>query len=209
MMHNLTISNAGKAIGILLILTVSPLTAEAQLFRIRLHNFGRYTVPPRVYGYKLDEDSPGYYGGMRYKEYYNFGRGFGYADFPDPFPGSLDRQLLPYRYWPYAEQWPQVENFDPNSAGACIVMQVPEGAEIWVEGQRTVQTGERRTFVSPPLAPNQKYVLQVRARWPEGTGRREQIRDVVVQRGQMVNLTFPDMTDTVPSPLPTFQAVGQ
>ena len=39
-------------------------------------------IPPAsLYGYNLDDPSPGYYGGGRYREYYSYGRGAGLALF--------------------------------------------------------------------------------------------------------------------------------
>ena len=85
---------------------------------------------------------------------------------------------------------------------ACIVVEVPAGAEVWLEGRRSAQTGTQRVFYSPPLPPNGRYAYKIRARWPHGSGRMEQVRDVVVQPGQRVNVQFPLANQTVPAPLP-------
>src|SRR5947207_9196893 len=63
-------------------------------------------LPPSYYGYPLDDPHPGYFGGARYREYYAYGRGYGWANYPgrvpcpylfDPYPGSLkfNRPLHP------------------------------------------------------------------------------------------------------------------
>ncbi|MGF1582676.1 MAG: TIGR03000 domain-containing protein [Gemmataceae bacterium] len=172
--------------------------------KIKSYHFGRYTVPPSIYGYKLDEMSPGYYGGGRYNEYYNFGRGYWFADFPGPVPEAA-ANLLPYRVWPYRDQrWPVVADHTPMDKCACIYVQVPADAEVWLEGQRMQQTGPVRKFHSPPLAPQQSYVYKIRARWKHGTGRLEQLRQVRVVRGENVLVSFPLTGITSPAPLPQF-----
>src|SRR5437763_6784079 len=52
-----------------------------------------YRLPPSAYGYPLDDYAGGYYGGGRYREYYGYGRGVGFADFPGPIPAPLDRPI--------------------------------------------------------------------------------------------------------------------
>lgn len=54
-------------------------------------------------------------------------------------------------------------------APAVIDLHLPEGAELWFQQVPTAQTGPRRQFVTPPLAPNQAYAYDVVARWYEGS----------------------------------------
>src|SRR4051794_11135935 len=49
----------------------------------------RYPVPPSYYGYPLNDTAPTYFGGINYREYYSYGRGYGLADFPGPVPNVL------------------------------------------------------------------------------------------------------------------------
>ncbi len=166
---------------------------------IRFYNFGRYTIPPRAYGYKLDEDSPGYYGGLRYKEYYNMGRGYGYADFPGRLP-AYHGNLLPYRYWPYPSNEPRVARPNWHETCAEIIVHVPGDAQVWLENQATTQKGALRRFISPPLVPNQKYIYQVRARWQTAGGKKEQSHVVALKAGSRVSVQFPlqEPTEVVP-----------
>jgi uncharacterized protein (TIGR03000 family) len=172
--------------------------------KILPHHFGRYTVPPRVYGYRLDDDTAGFYGGSRYREYYSFGRGYALADFPGPVP-EYHGDLLRHRYWPYDER-PRVYHPNNYPAGAVIIVEVPDGAEVWLEGQRSAQSGTTRTFFSPPLPKNEKFVYQIRARWREQRGAREQIHDVAVQAGHRVHVAFPLGSELEAVPLPRLVA---
>ncbi len=178
--------------------------------QIKSWHFGRYTVPPSIYGYKLDEMSPGYYGGGRYREYNAYGRGYWFANYPGPVPEAAVN-YLPYRVWPYPDnRWPRVADHGPAKDCACIYVKVPADAEVWLEGRRMSQGGEVRKFLSPPLAPQQHYVYKIRARWKQGTGRLEQLREVRVVRGENILVTFPLSGATAPTPLPNFATpVGQ
>src|SRR5262249_61454712 len=42
--------------------------------------FGLGFFAPSYYGYPLDDTTAGYYGGGRYREYYSYGRRFGWAN---------------------------------------------------------------------------------------------------------------------------------
>src|SRR5947209_10549670 len=53
--------------------------------------------PASYYGYNLDDNSAGYYGGIRYQQYYAYGRGYGLANFPGPLPNPL---WTPTLHWP-------------------------------------------------------------------------------------------------------------
>jgi uncharacterized protein (TIGR03000 family) len=174
--------------------------------KITPYSFGRYEAPPSIYGWPLDDPTPTYYGGIRYREYYSFGRGYGLANFPGPVP-SFNGTYLRHKVWPYdTPQIPGVYHFDPNIGAAYVVVNCPAGAQVWMEGRLSEQTGTTRTFVSPPLPPSQKYIYVVRARWQDGSGRREQAQQVVVQAGNHATVTFPLGTEPQVAPLPQLVA---
>src|SRR5260370_27645314 len=50
---------------------------------------------------------------------------------------------------------------------ALIDVLVPADAEIWFDGAKTVQNGEFRQFVSPPLMPGHDFFYEIKARWME------------------------------------------
>jgi uncharacterized protein (TIGR03000 family) len=79
----------------------------------------------------------------------------------------------------------------PSGIVAHVTVRVPEHAELWFEGKRTMTTGPVRHFVSPPLAPGDDYVYTVRARWKEGDREVTQTRFVAIHAGDWVNVSFP------------------
>jgi uncharacterized protein (TIGR03000 family) len=144
---------------------------------------GDRRYPPSSYGYYLDETAAGYYGGSRYREYYAFGRGYGMANFPGPVPGPLDRPIYPVR--------PVVAVPVVHAAPAKLLVRVPEGAEVWLEGVKTTQGGTDRLFASPPLPPDVVHVYEVRARWTEDGRAAEQTQQVLVSGGRVAEVRFP------------------
>src|SRR6516162_9024399 len=52
-----------------------------------------------------------------------------------------------------------------------LTVHVPAGAEIWVEGEKTKQTGSSRLFYSPPIVPGKNYVYEIRAMWTAADGK--------------------------------------
>jgi len=56
-----------------------------------------------------------------------------------------------------------------------IGLRVPENAEVWIDGDKTTQTGTFREYVTPPLEPGQKFTYNVKARWLENG--KEVVRD--------------------------------
>ncbi len=68
---------------------------------------------------------------------------------------------------------------------------VPADAQVWLEGASTQQSGTLRHFVSPPLEPGASYGYTIRARWRERGQVVEQTKEIEVQAGDQVNVTFP------------------
>jgi uncharacterized protein (TIGR03000 family) len=80
-----------------------------------------------------------------------------------------------------------------NEAPATAVqinVRVPADAEVWVEGTKTTQTGTRRTFVSPPLDPDETFTYTVRARWHDADGEVDRTRKAQVSAGDEITLNF-------------------
>jgi uncharacterized protein (TIGR03000 family) len=106
---------------------------------------------------------------------------------PGPFysPAALGPTLSPLLN--EAGAAPQSEN------RARIWLHVPADAAVWFEGIRTRQTGTRRYFFSPPLAPGVTYAYDIEARWEEDGKPVERKRQLVVHAGDSlrVDLTQP------------------
>lgn len=118
----------------------------------------------------------GYYGG--YSPYY----GAGYS----PYYGTYTPSISYNTYVPYGTtisgySSPAVttseaparttENQEASADDtAHLMFVVPADATIWVEGQKTAQTGSEREFVSPELTPGKRfsYTVRVRSRDEDG-----------------------------------------
>ena len=71
-----------------------------------------------------------------------------------------------------------------------ITVSVPAGATIAFDGTPTAQSGIRRAFVSPPLAPGQDYIYEVTAKWQDGGQQVSRTRHITVHSGDVINLQF-------------------
>jgi len=166
-----------------------------------------YRPLPSAYGYPLDDYAGGYYGGSRYRDYYSFGRGVGFADFPGPIPGNLDRPIWDLRnsYVPWHPPVPPAAVVVPPppvvvapasravaavNQPAYLLVHVPPAAEVRLDDQPTRQAGADRLFMTPPLTPNVVHLYEVTARWPEGGRMVEQRRQVSVKAGERSEVSF-------------------
>jgi uncharacterized protein (TIGR03000 family) len=121
--------------------------------------FGLYLGGYPYYGYGYG--SPYYYGAPYYGGYY-YGAPYTYVE---PSPAYVQPSLTTA-----APSYAQIEPAgDPNSV--MLEVRVPDNAEIWVNGDKTSQTGAVRHFASPPVATGQKFVYELRARWTDGNGK--------------------------------------
>jgi uncharacterized protein (TIGR03000 family) len=158
--------------------------------------------PASYYGYNLDDPHPGYYGGGRYREYYNYGRGYGLANFPMPLPG--DPYLFPFHTY-YRRVHPVLPPPDAlvaiSDSTVVVEVRVPADAEVWFDGAKTQQTGPTRTFVSPPLTPGTDYSYTVRVRWNDAGRAKEEAREVEVHAGDRIRVEFPE-PEALPKPRP-------
>jgi uncharacterized protein (TIGR03000 family) len=84
-----------------------------------------------------------------------------------------------------------------------IRVQVPPDADVWFEGQKTVQKGPVRFFESPPVTPGIKYVYHIRAHWKEGGQDIDEVREATVYAGSKVGIDFTRRArEKVPPPVP-------
>jgi uncharacterized protein (TIGR03000 family) len=162
---------------------------------------------PSIFGYNLDDPHPGYFGGGRYREYYNYGRGNTLANFPDPLP-NYSRGYMPKAYRGYPSPWTAGQVIEPIFVApaepiAYLDVQVPENAEVWIDDTKTQQSGAARVFVTPPLAGDGIFTYEIKARWDENGKPMEQTQVIVVQSGKRVSVAFPVATEVgAASPLP-------
>jgi uncharacterized protein (TIGR03000 family) len=81
---------------------------------------------------------------------------------------------------------------------------VPQNAEVWIDGNKTFQTGPMREFVTPPLEPGQKFNYDIKARWTENGQEVVRERQLNFHAGDrlMVNMMAPQKASnpTLPAP---------
>jgi uncharacterized protein (TIGR03000 family) len=75
-------------------------------------------------------------------------------------------------------------------AAAAIEVRVPERAEVWFDGTKTVQSGKLREYASPPLEPGREFTYVVRARWKDGDRDVDETRVVAVSAGSRTSVNF-------------------
>jgi len=127
-----------------------------------------------------------YTGGPEYGPNYQ-GYGYGYA--PNYYDGTPMRRRQTYYAAPVVGQ-----------PFARMTVLVPTAdTQVWFQNQETTQFGMRRSFDSPPLAPNQDFTYTVKARWTENGKTFNQERQVHFQAGQNVTVDF--RSNSLPQPL--------
>lgn len=150
-----------------------------------------YGPPVPVYG-----PVPGVFGNgdlvQQWREVPSPGLPFGwvgvYAASPRPRP-------LTVSVWPTVERVPAVSRpvASPAQPGGCLILsvKVPQpGAEVFVDGVRTAQTGTDRIFESPRMELGKEFKYEVTARWVERGAVREAKRAVVGTPGEVVKVDF-------------------
>jgi uncharacterized protein (TIGR03000 family) len=79
----------------------------------------------------------------------------------------------------------------PRSQAASITVEVPADAELWFAGTKTMQKGNVRQFVSPPLTPGKDFYYRILARWTDDGRTVEQTRTITVRAGEHLQVDFP------------------
>jgi uncharacterized protein (TIGR03000 family) len=86
---------------------------------------------------------------------------------------------------------PQAENEAMLRNGSVLLnVSVPANAEIWFNGAKTVQSGSRRQFVSPPLTAGRDYFYDVKVKWTKDGKEVVQNRQINVHAGDVLNVAF-------------------
>jgi uncharacterized protein (TIGR03000 family) len=89
-----------------------------------------------------------------------------------------------------------------NDNAVLIGVRVPENAEVWIDGQKTSQTGSFREFTTPPLESGQKFIYDIKARWTENGKEVVRDRQLNFYAGDrlMVNLMVPAQQSPAQAP---------
>lgn len=164
--------------------------------------YGSLTRYPVRYPY----NNVGRIGGGIYYGYNNYGYGSAYVPVyygsTSPVDGySYLRSYPPLDVMP--EPAPNIEAAPrPRSLVASVEVYLPNAnAELWFNGVKTQQGGEKRNFVTPELTPGKVFSYEVRARWTENGQQFDQTRTIQVQAGaQVVYAFFADEKEKLPTP---------
>lgn len=74
---------------------------------------------------------------------------------------------------------------------ALLELRVPAEAEVWFNGEKTIQKGDERIFRSPSLPAGKTFQYEVKVRWNKEGKEQEQTRTIPVRAGEQIRLTFP------------------
>jgi len=129
------------------------------------------------------------YSNYTYVPDYSYTPSYGYAQSPDysiqanpSTPSATTQQSLYY-------------NPQPSDNAARIRVLVPDGAQVWVGGELTSQTGSERVFASPSIQPGRTYTYEVKARWMQEGEPVEQVKQVRVQANEMTTVDFSPLVE--------------
>jgi uncharacterized protein (TIGR03000 family) len=133
------------------------------------------------------------YGGYGYGGYgYGYGLGgYGYGGYYPGYAYGYGGPVYVYPDTPPTVSTRSSAYYAPSSNNTAeIRLRVPSDATVWVDGDRTRQTGPSRDFVTPTLKPGTTYSYQVKARWMEDGKPVEQTRKVKVRANETTNVDF-------------------
>jgi uncharacterized protein (TIGR03000 family) len=119
--------------------------------------------------------------------YFTYGNTSYTTESPSPLPVYVPRP-------PFASLPP------PLPLTALLKVQVPVGAEIWLDGRKMRSTGPIRHYRTPPLDPTKEYAYEVRARWQFDDKPVDDMRHVALRAGATVLVDFTHLDPLVPRP---------
>jgi uncharacterized protein (TIGR03000 family) len=69
-----------------------------------------------------------------------------------------------------------------------LEVRIQPDAELWIEGAKTVQRGDVREFISPPVQPGRSYTYEMMVKWMDNGQERAQTRHIQVEPGRLVQV---------------------
>jgi uncharacterized protein (TIGR03000 family) len=100
--------------------------------------------------------------------------------------------LTPTPYDPLTprKQIRDVREFDSTTTTANIVVEVPEGAIVYIDGNKMKSTAARRVFTTPPIEKGQDYFYTVRVVVEQNGRKIEDSQKVTVRGGEETAASF-------------------
>lgn len=75
-----------------------------------------------------------------------------------------------------------------RGSAALIDVMLPSNAEVWINNEKTKQTGGIRSFVTPALDPDRDTTFTLKAKWQAGDRTVEETRHITLRAGERVML---------------------
>jgi uncharacterized protein (TIGR03000 family) len=136
----------------------------------------------------------GGYGG--YGNYGGYGGDYGGYGYPDPGYG-------PPGYGEPPDLGPGAESRPPIDNAVHLQLNVPENAEVFIDGAKTSKTGRVREFVSPPVTPGQRYAYKILVRIPGPGGKAvNDERTIYVRANDWFSIDFTRPAPAEPPAMP-------
>jgi uncharacterized protein (TIGR03000 family) len=104
--------------------------------------------------------------------------------YPGPEPVRIDPKTMP------KEKSKKEEEEVSDTAPATIIVMLPAGAKLMVDGNATRSTSDRRTFITPALEMGSDYVYTLQAEVMVDGQVSVQTRDVTVRSGETTEVSF-------------------
>ena len=113
-----------------------------------------------------------------------------YASFPIPVAAPAGEPIVRAAYTPA-----------DDAARGTVTVRLPANAELFAEGRRLNQTGERRRFVTPPLAAGADYRYTFRVEYVRNGETISRTKPVTIRAGATATLEFDDGLSLKPGTL--------
>ena len=152
------------------------------------------------YGYGGYRGYGGYGYGFGYPYYgygfaTGFGLGYGYPYYG--YPAYVDPVYVDPGYGSVVATYPStaMPSANPQSSRMTLNIKTPANAVIWINGEKTSQTGENREFVTAGLLPGRTYTFDIRAEWQSPEGKQMDVeKRIHVQSGDRHTLVLETAT---------------
>jgi uncharacterized protein (TIGR03000 family) len=149
------------------------------------------------YGYGGYGYGAGYYAPLDATPVYNYQP---YVPVPVEVPVPVPSYTPPMP--PAQVQTPGTGDKAPADPIAHLQIKLPVNAELWIEGEKTKQTGDTREFTSPELTLGRTFVYEMKARWTEDGKEVVKTKRIPVQAGAWIGIDFTRPDNPLPLPKP-------
>jgi len=116
-------------------------------------------------------------------------RGRGQMVLASTQPTQQQQQTQPMMQQTGYRVYYRVPTPDAPAGTVLLNIRVPSEAQIWIDGDKTQQSGAFRRFLSPQLDQGKTYVYTIKGEWQQQNGQKiSRTRKVTVRAGEAVDL---------------------